>query len=60
MYSGYDGKVSWSFGNDLASYIVIFSVDNTSSSHIYGGENDIWWLPADGINGSIAASEKKF
>ena len=41
VYSGYDGKVSWSFGNDLASYIVIFSVDNTSSSHIYGGENDI-------------------
>ena len=35
-YSGYgiafDGKGSWSFGNDFAR-IVIFGVDNTSSSH---------------------------
>ena len=63
LSSGYDGKVSWKFGNDLASYIVIFSVDITSSSHIYGGENDFSVLvegPADGINGSIGASEKKF
>ena len=37
MYSGYgiafDGKGLLSFGNDFARNVVIFDVDNSSSSH---------------------------
>ena len=37
VYSGYgiafDGKGSWSFGNNYAGNVVIFGVDNSSSSH---------------------------
>ena len=38
MYSGYgiafDGAGSWNFGNDNARNVVIFGVDNSSSSHV--------------------------
>ena len=37
VYSGYgilfDGKGSWSFGNDYAKNVVNFGVDNSSSSY---------------------------
>ena len=37
VYSGYriafDGKGLWSFGNGFVTYVVIFDVDNSSSSH---------------------------
>ena len=37
VYSGYgivfDGKGKWSFGNDYAGNVIIFGVDNSSSSH---------------------------
>ena len=29
----FDGEGSWSFGNDFAGNVVIFGVDNSSSSH---------------------------
>ena len=38
-YSGYgtafDGKGSWSFNDDFAGNIIIFGVDNSSSSHTF-------------------------
>ena len=37
VYSGYeiafDGIGSWSFGNDIATNVIIFGVNNSSSSH---------------------------
>ena len=37
MYRGYgielDGKGKWNFGNDPVRNVIIFGVDNTSSSH---------------------------
>ena len=37
LYMGYwiafDGKGDWSFGTDLAKNVIIFGVDNSSSSH---------------------------
>ena len=67
VYSGYgiafDGKGSWSFGNDLARNLVIFGVDNSSSSHTYNHKNMFLVLGKEdtfGINGSIGAPEKKF
>ena len=37
VYSGYgiafDGEIEWSFDNDYARNIIIFGVDNSSSSH---------------------------
>ena len=45
MYSGYgiafDRKIEWNFDNDFAKNIVIFGVDNSSSSHTGHRENDI-------------------
>ena len=44
MYSGYgiafDRKVEWSFGNDYARDVIIFGVDNSSSSHADNCKND--------------------
>ena len=67
MYSGYgiafDGKGSWSFGNDYASNVVIFGVDNSSSSHADNHKNKFLVLSGGdtfGVNGSFAAPEKKF
>ena len=37
VYSGYgitfDSACSWSFDNDIARNVIIFGVDNSSSSH---------------------------
>ena len=37
LYSGYgivfDGKGEWNFDNDYARNVIIFGIDNTSSSH---------------------------
>ena len=59
----FDGKDERSFGNDYARNVLIFAVDNSSSSHtdnlqnnfLILGEGDIF-----GINGSFGAPEKKF
>ena len=66
MYNGYGiafyGKGGWSFGNDSAKNVIIFEVDNTSSSHTDNLKNDFLILgegPTFGINGSFGASEKE-
>ena len=57
------GEGSWSFHNDFAGNIVIFGVDNSSSSHTDNRKNNFLVLgegPTSGINNSIGAAEKKF
>ena len=63
MYSDYgiafDGKDTWSFGNDYAKTVIIFGVDNSSSSHADNRKNNFLVLgegDAFGINGSFGAS----
>ena len=36
----FDGKGSWNFGNDFAENVVIFNVDNSSSSHDNNRKNN--------------------
>ena len=67
MYSDYgivfDGTGSWNFGNDFARNVVIFIVDNSSSSHADNSKNTLLVLgerPTSGINGSFDSPEKKF
>ena len=46
----------WSFGNDFTRNVVIFDVDNSSSSHIDNHKNIFLGLggrPTDDINGSV-------
>ena len=58
----FDGKGEWSFGNDYTTNVVIFVVDNSSSSHtdnlqdnrLILGEGDTF-----GNNESFGATEKK-
>ena len=65
MYSGYgiafDGKCSWSFGNVFAKNVVVFGVDNSSSSHTDNCKNNCFVLGEGdtfGIHGSFRAPEK--
>ena len=65
FYSGYgiafDGKVEWSFGNDPARNVIIFGVDNSSSSHTDNIKNDFLIFgegPTFGMNGSFGAPDK--
>ena len=67
VYSGYgitcESACSWSFNNDTARNVIIFVVDNNSSSHADNCKNN--FLVQDegltfGINGSFGSSEKKF
>ena len=67
MYSGYriafDGKGTWRFGDDYARNVVIFGVDNSSSSHTDNQKNKFLVLSegdTSGVNGSFVAPEKKF
>ena len=59
VYSAYetvfDGKDSWSFGNGFARNVVIFSVDNSLSSHTNNQKNDFLVL-----GGNHDAPEKNF
>ena len=45
MYSGYglifDCVGFWSFDNDFASHVIIFGVDNSSSSHADNRDNNV-------------------
>ena len=66
VYSGhgiaFDGAGSWKFGNDVTRNIVIFCVNNSSSSHTDNCKRNILVLgerPADDINSSIS-KQKKF
>ena len=67
VYSEYgiefDGKGSWSFGNDFARNVAIFGVDNSTSSHDDNRKNNFFWLGeevTDGNNGSVGTAEKSF
>ena len=67
MYTGYeiafDGGGLWSFHNDFAGNVLIFGVDNSSSSHADNRKNNFLVL-GEGltydINGSFGAAENKF
>ena len=64
MYSGYgiafDEAASWNSGNDFARNVVIFGVDNSSSSH----HRNNFLVLGEGlthcINGSFGSPKKKF
>ena len=58
----FDSASSWSFGNDFARYVIIFGVDNHSSSHLGNLKNNVLVLgegPTYGINGSFDSPEKR-
>ena len=40
----FDGKGSWNVDNNFAKNVVIFGVDNSSSSHAYTCRNNFWVL----------------
>ena len=59
---GFDGEGFWSFDDDSARNIVIFGVDNSSSSHTDNWKNNFLALcegPTQGINDSTGAAGKK-
>ena len=67
VYSSYGiafyGAGLWSFGSDFAKNVVIFDVDNSSSSHTDNDKNNSLVLregPIYGIIGSFDSLEKKF
>ena len=66
LYSGYgitfDSAGSWNFGNDFARNVIIFIVDNSSSSHTDNHKNNFLVLgedPTYGINRCFGSPEKK-
>ena len=59
----FDSAGSWSFDNDTTKNVVIFIVDNGSSSHADNCKNSFLVLgddPTFGINGSVGSAEIKF
>ena len=65
MYSGYgitfDSASSWSFDNDTNKNVIIFGVDNSSSSHADNWKNNFLVLdegPTFEINGNFGSLEK--
>ena len=65
VYSGYgitfESASSWSFDNGFARNVIIFGVDNSSSSHSENHKNNFLILgegPAYGINGSFEKKKK--
>ena len=55
-------KVTRNFVNDTSRNVVIFDVDNSSSSHIDNSKNNFLVLgkgPVESINGSVGAVERK-
>ena len=67
VYSGYgitsDSAGSWGFDNEIARNVIIFGVDNSSSSDFDNRENN-FLISGEGltycINGSFGSPEKKF
>ena len=56
-----DGEDSWSFGVDFARNLVIFVIDNSSSSQTDNQKNNFLVLDeeqTDGINDITGAAEK--
>ena len=67
VYSSYgitfDIEGSWSFYNDIARNIIIFGVDNSSSSHADNRKNNFLVLgegPTFASNGRFGSRKKKF
>ena len=59
----FDSAGSWSFDNDIARNVVIFGVDNSSSSHTDNRKNNFLILdecPTFQINGKFGSPEKMF
>ena len=59
----FDSTGSWSFDNEFARIIIVFGVDNSSSSHSDNRRNNFSILgegPTYGISGSFGSPEKKF
>ena len=58
----FNSRDCWSFDNDNARNVIIFGVDNSSSSHVDNRKNNFLMLglgPTFRINGSFGLSEKK-
>ena len=67
VYSGYgmtfNSAVSWSFDNEFLKSVMIFRVNNNSSSHSDNRKNNFLILDEAliyGINRSFGSPEKKF
>ena len=67
VYNGYvitfDSASSWSFDNESAKNVIIFGVDNSSSSHADNRKDHFFVLgeyPTFGINGGFGSPQKKF
>ena len=67
VYNGYgiafDCAGLWNFDNEFAKNVVIFGVDNSSSSHTDNRKNNFFVLgkgPTYSINGSFSHQKKKF
>ena len=59
--TAFDGEGSWSFDNGYARNVVIFDVDNSSSSHTDNWKNNFFVLcerPTQGISDSTGLAEK--
>ena len=57
----FDGAGSWSFDSDTARNVLIFGVDNSSSSYVENRKNNFLVLgegPNFRINGSFGSPEK--
>ena len=67
MYNGYriifDSAGSWSFNNDTARNVIIFGVNNSSSTRANNPKNNFLVLgegPVFGISGMFGSTEKSF
>ena len=59
----FDGADWWSFGNDFAGTVVIFGIDNSSSSHADNRKNNFSVLGkelSDDITGRVCVAAQKF
>ena len=59
----FDGGGLWSFGNDSTKNVIIFGVDNSSSSHSNNHKNNLLILgegPTFGNNGNFGSPAKNF
>ena len=58
----FDRKGYWSFDNDTARNVIIFGIDNSSSSHTDNPKNNFLVLgegPTEGFSGSVGTVKKK-
>ena len=67
VYGGYgitfDSTDSWNFDNETARNVIVFLVDNSSSTHSNNRNNEFLVLdegPAFGINGNFSSPAKNF